>query len=97
MSKSINMYTIKDPLMEPYYIQYDQACYTVVKTVTSGKGRDRESLVGHYSSVNACLNSIAEDSIKNQDYESIASFIDAHANKLKTLKQLENYEITSTL
>lgn len=97
MSKAINMFTIKDPALEPYYIQYDQMGYTAVKTVTSPKGRSRDVLIGHYSNINNCLTSVAEDSIKNQDYSSIADYIDTYANKLKQLKQLEAHDIKSNL
>ena len=70
--KNSNIYRITDQFMEPYFIQYDQNCYTVMKKVTAGNtGRDREQLVGYYSSIDACLDSIAEDSIKNRDYDSI--------------------------
>ena len=62
--KNSNIYRITDPLMEPYFIQYDQHCYTVMKKVTAGNtGRVREQLIGYYSQLESCLDSIAEDAI----------------------------------
>jgi hypothetical protein len=87
--KNSNTYRITDQLMEPYFIQYDQNCYTVMKKVTAGDtGRDREQLVGYYTALNACLDSIAKDSIKNQDYNSLQGFIEAQKNRLQELKEI---------
>ena len=87
--KNSNIYRITDQFMEPYFIQYDQNCYTVMKKVTAGNtGRDREQLVGYYSSIDACLDSIAEDSIKNRDYDFIQSFIEEQKHRLYELKEI---------
>ena len=88
--KNSNIYRITDPLMEPYFIQYDQNCYTVMKRITAGNtGREREQLIGYYSNVDSCLDSIAEDSIKTQSYESIQEFVDTHKEKIAELKTLK--------
>jgi len=87
--KATNVYRITDPGMEPYFIQYDPLCYTVFKKITAGEsGRVRESMVGHYSTVQGCLDSIAEDSIKNQDYDSVLSFIEAHSLQISKLQKI---------
>jgi len=87
--KATNVYRISDPGMEPYFIQYDPLCYTVFKKITAEEsGRVRESMVGHYSTIGGCLNSIAKDSIKNQDYDSLASFIEAHNEQLTKLQAI---------
>jgi len=87
--KNSSIYRISDPLMEPYFIQYDQNCYTVMKKVTAGNtGRVREQLIGYYSQLEYCLDSIAEDSIKNQDYDSIQDFIYEHKSRLYELKEI---------
>lgn len=87
--KTTNIYRITDPEMEPYFIQFDPLCFTVFKKITAEEsGRIRESMVGYYNSVEGCLNSIAEDSIKNQDYTSLSSFIQAHRNQLKKLQKI---------
>lgn len=88
--KNSNIYRITDDLMEPYFIQYDQNCYTVMKKVTAGDtGRDREQLVGYYSNLDGCLDSIAEDSIKNQNYKSIQDFITAQKERMTELKAIK--------
>ena len=87
--KNSSIYRITDPVMEPYFIQYDQHCYTVMKAVVAGNtGREREHLVGYFSKLDSCLDAIAEDSIKNQDYESIQNFIDTHKARITELKEL---------
>ena len=88
--KNSNIYRITDPLMEPYFIQYDQNCYTVMKRITAGNtGREREQLIGYYSNVDSCLDSIAEDCVKTQSYESIQEFVDTHKEKIAELKTLK--------
>ena len=87
--KSTNVYRITDPGMEPYFIQYDPLCYTVFKKVTAEEsGRMRESMVGYYSTIEGCLNSIAKDAIKNQDYDSLRDFITAHRSELEKLQAI---------
>jgi hypothetical protein len=87
--KSTNVYRITDPGMEPYFIQYDPLSYTVFKKITAEEsGRERESMVGHYITLQGCLDSIAEDSIKNQDYDSIASFVEAHKLQINKLQKI---------
>ena len=87
--KNSNIYRITDPVMEPYFIQYDQHGYTVMKKITAGNtGREREQLLGYYSNLDSCLNSIAEDSIKNQDYETIEDFIKTQRERITELKEL---------
>jgi hypothetical protein len=48
--KNSSIYTITDPLLEPYYIQYDQYCYTAIKKIVAGtSGRERDQTIGYYS------------------------------------------------
>ena len=60
-----------------------------MKKVTAGNtGRVREQLIGYYSQLEYCLDSIAEDSIKNQDYDSIQDFVYEHKARLYELKEI---------
>jgi uncharacterized protein YycO len=60
-----------------------------MKKVTAGNtGREREQLLGYYSNLDSCLNSIAEDSIKNQNYETIEDFITTQKERIAELKTL---------
>jgi hypothetical protein len=87
--KNSNTYTITDPALEPYHIQYDQYCYTAIKKITAGNtGRVRDYVLGFYSDLEKCLDAVAEDSIKNQDYTSLGDFISAHKSRLQELKQV---------
>ena len=87
--KNSSIYTITDALLEPYYIQYDQNCYTAIKKVKAGNSdRVRDHTLGYYSGLERCLDSIAEDSIKNQDYDSLKEFISAYKTRLQELKQI---------
>jgi ribosomal protein S17E len=87
--KNSNIFTITDPLLEHYYVQFDSSCYTAIKRVKSGTSdRVREQVLGYYTSLENCIDSIAEDSIKNQDYTSLQDFISAHKERLQELKQI---------
>jgi hypothetical protein len=87
--KNSSIYTITDPLLEPYYIQYDQYCYTAIKKIIAGtSGRERDQTIGYYSELERCLDVIAEDSIKNKDYDSLQEFISGHKVRLQELKQI---------
>lgn len=88
--KNSNIFTITDSELEPYYIQFDPSCYTGIKRVKSGTSdRVREQIVGYYTSLESCIDAIAEDSIKNRDYESLQEFIAEHKLKLEKLKQIK--------
>ena len=87
--KNSSIHTITDALLEPYHIQYDQNCYTAIKKIKAGNSdRVRDYTIGYYSHLERCLDSIAEDSIKNQDYTSLQEFISAHKARLQELKQI---------
>jgi len=87
--KNSSIYTITDALLEPYYIQYDQNCYTAVKKIKSGTSdRVRDYVMGYYSTLERCLDIIAEDSVKDRDYTSLQEFIAANKARLKELKQV---------
>lgn len=87
--KNSSIYTITDALLEPYHIQYDQNCYTAIKKIKAGNSdRVRDYTIGYYSDLERCLDSIAEDSIKNQDYSTLQEFISAHKTRLQELKQV---------
>ena len=87
--KNSNIYTITDPLLEPYYIQFDQNCYTAVKKIKSGTSdRVRDLTIGYYSGLGRCLDVIAEDSIKDRGYNSLQEFITSYRDQVLKLKQV---------
>lgn len=88
--KNSNIYTITDPLLEPYYIQFDQFCFTAVKKIKAGNSdRVRDYTVGYYASVESCLDSIVKDSVKNQNYTSLKDFIAAYKTRIEEIKQVK--------
>lgn len=87
--KNSSIYTITDALLEPYHIQFDQSCYTAIKKIKSGTSeRIREQTLGYYTSIECCIDSIAEDSIKNRDYTSLNDFITTFKTRLEELKKI---------
>jgi len=86
-SKS-NLRFIKDPALEPYYIQLDDYCYIAQKATYSDTGNEYQSTIGHYGTLSSCIEAIARDDAKSHNYNSIREFVERFettAAKLKTL------------
>jgi hypothetical protein len=86
-SKS-NLRFIKDPLLEPYYIQLDDYSYIAQKSTYSEAGHEYQSTIGHYISLNGCIQAIARDSAKSESYNSLREFIERFETKAEQLKKL---------
>lgn len=77
--------TIKDPIMEPFYILKDATNFTVMeKSITTrgfggqkSLGKEQEKPIGHYTSFSNALNCIAKQKFyQNQgEYNSIKEYI----------------------
>jgi hypothetical protein len=88
-----NYCTIKDPMMEPFYIVKDSSNFTLMETRiaekgfrgTAASGKERENVVGYYSSFKNALNRVAKEKFyQNQaEYESIQDYI----NTWNTVKE----------
>jgi len=82
--------TIRDPLLEPYFIIKDKYCYTLhVKTKTNPKytvdGTSKETIksVGHFANIVSCLKRIARDKVHfKKEYNSIQEYINEF-NRIK--------------
>jgi len=84
---------IKDPLMEPFYIQKDSSNFTVIEVATSTRGfkgkktapKEVERTVGHYTSFKNALNCVAKHKFYENEgeFESIESYINSW-EKVKT-------------
>jgi hypothetical protein len=80
-----NLCTIKDPVMEPFYIVKDSSNFTVIERTISLKGfggkiatgKEIEKTVGHYSNFSNALNRIAKEKFyQNQgEYNTIQEYI----------------------
>lgn len=67
---------IKDPLLEPYYIQLDDYCYAVQQIIISQEsGKEYQTTLGFYSDFGSCLKAIAKNEVKKGSYESIKDFL----------------------
>lgn len=84
-SKKASYSIIRDPMIEPYYIQKDATNFTVIKTTTptrgfAGKAPKRKTIdkeVGHYSSFGNALNRIAREKFykKSGEFQTIQEYI----------------------
>jgi len=99
-SENDNYCTIKDPLMEPYFIQKDRWNYTVIeKTISTrgfaGKeatGKEKEKAIGYYSTFSNALYKISKLKFYNAkgEFNSIQEYTEAW-NEVRTgLKTMLN-------
>lgn len=86
-SKS-NLRFIKDPALEPYYIQLDDYCYIAQKATYSDAGNEYQSTIGHYGTLGGCIEAIARDDAKSESYDSLREFVVRFENKAAELKKL---------
>lgn len=81
-----NLCTIKDPIMEPFYIVKDSLNFTVIEKSISTRGfggneatgKEQEKVIGYYTSFSSSLNRIAKLKFYQNkgDYNSIKEYID---------------------
>tara|TARA_R110000796_G_scaffold186854_1_gene303791 strand:- start:273 stop:551 length:279 start_codon:yes stop_codon:yes gene_type:complete len=86
-SKS-NLRFIKDPQLDPYYIQLDEYCYIAQKSTFSEAGHEYQNTLGHYTTLGGCLESIARDDAKSTNYKSLKTFVERFEAKTNELKNL---------
>jgi len=86
-SKS-NLRFIKDPKLDPYYIQLDEYCYIAQKSTFSEAGHEYQNTLGHYTTLGGCLESIARDDAKSTNYKSLTTFVERFEAKTNELKNL---------
>jgi hypothetical protein len=95
--------TIKDQLLEPFYIGKDNYGYTVYEVIKpkenisgeKGKGIDYEKPVSHHSEFGAALKRVAKEKLHVDDksYSSIKEYILEFQDQQQLLKQLTNLGI----
>lgn len=88
-SKS-NLRFIKDPALEPYYIQLDDHCYIAQKSTYSESGKEYQNTLGHFGKLSGCIEAIARDDAKSRSYDSIREFVESFEQKSEELKNLLN-------
>jgi len=88
--KKTNYKVIKDPKLAPYHIQMDQYCYTVFKATAARKtGNLREVALGYPNNIARCFELILEDSVRDQNYESLQTYIEEMSTTINKLKSIE--------
>jgi hypothetical protein len=88
-SKS-NLRFIKDPAIEPYYIQLDDHCYIAQKSTYSESGKEYQNTLGHFGKLSSCIEAIARDDAKSRSYDSLKEFVERFETKSEELKNLLN-------
>jgi hypothetical protein len=86
-SKS-NLRFIKDPAIEPYYIQLDDYCYIAQKSTYSEAGHEYQNTIGHYTTLGVCLEAIARDDARSNNYNSLREFVERFEAKSTELKNI---------
>ena len=86
-SKS-NLRFIKDPAIEPYYIQLDDYCYIAQKSTYSEAGHEYQNTIGHYTTLGVCLEAIAHDDARSNNYNSLREFVERFEAKSTELKNI---------
>jgi Asp-tRNA(Asn)/Glu-tRNA(Gln) amidotransferase B subunit len=90
-TKESKQYTryIKDPLIEPYYIQLDDYCYAVQKGITAGEsGKEYQQTLGYYTSLSNALEAIARDETMSVSYDTIQEFINTYNQIMNRLSKV---------
>ena len=81
--------TIRDPLIEPFFITIDQYCYTLnTMSVPFEGGKSYLKSIGHYSDFDSCLAKITRLRVNNQNYNSIREYINEYKRLIDELKTL---------
>ena len=95
-TKRKSIQTIKDPLLEPYFITKDEYSYTVKEMVESnadhfrsnGKSKTYEKSLYYYPKFDQAVNKIAELKTTKGDFNSLNEYIE---NYKLIENQIKNY------
>jgi hypothetical protein len=80
---------IKDPALEPYFIQLDDYCYAVQEIIVAQEsGKEYQNTLGFYSDFGSCLKAIAKSEVKKGSYESVKEFIKEYNKIIDRLSKL---------
>ena len=67
---------IKDPVLEPYFIQVDDLNYSAFKKIIPDSGIPYDSCIGHFSNLAKALERIAEHEVRQESYSSLKEYIE---------------------
>ena len=83
MKKFKGIQTIKDPVLEPYFITKDEHCYTLKELIqpnsdhfrTRGGGKSYEKSLSYYPKLEQVLERISRLKMDSKDYNSLTEYI----------------------
>jgi len=96
------MTTIKDPVLEPYYVSKDNHGFTIHEVITpdannleeGSEGKDYIKAISHPSTFGGCLKRIAQLKTNDgRDYSSIKSYLAQYQKITNQIEQSFNLEI----
>ena len=93
MSKEKKTYTryLKDPILEPYYIQLDDYGYVLHKGIIAEEsGKEYSQVIGYYNNLAGALKALAKNDTMNKSYDSLQEFISHYESVINKLNQAYN-------
>jgi len=100
-----NNTTIKDPVLEPFFITKDQHCYTVMESITpdeknigkfgkkdnGNQGKNYEKPLGHYGSIASALKKISQAKVDlKEEYSSIMEYLNEYNQQQEIINKTLN-------
>ena len=79
---------IKDPVLEPYFLQIDDLNYSAYYQIIPDSGIPYDSCIGHFKNLATALERIAEHQVRQKSYDSLKEYISelkSIKNELKTI------------
>jgi hypothetical protein len=86
MPKKSGTYTryLKDPLLEPYFIQLEDYGFTIHKNIKSDT-REYTQKIGHYLSFQNTIQAICRDKVMSNSYNSLKEFLNEYKKVIDQL------------
>lgn len=80
---------ITDPALDPYMIQIDENNYAVVKNIAVEKsGKTYQQTLAFCSKLSSAVSKIAQDSLLDRDYSSVAEYVQEYEKIEQRLKTI---------
>ena len=93
MSKEKKTYTryLKDPILEPYYLQLDDYGYVLHKGIIAEEsGKEYSQVIGYYNNLTGVLKALARNNAMSKSYDSLQEFISHYESVINKLNQAYN-------
>lgn len=78
---------LKDPILGDYYIVIDEYNYSAYKTITPDSGTPYESCIGHFGRLGGALKKIADNTMKNESYDSVKQYVKKYESILNEFNE----------